>query len=631
MGRVASLCAGLGLAILAGCLPQQTSRSQVADDPADAEQFATVGAKTAIGNVDPIPVSGVGLVHNLRGTGSIPQPDGYRTMLEQAIRRGRGNPKEFLESTTKEHSLVLVSALIPPGARTGDKLDAVISLPPGSRTTSLRNGILYKTDLSNYELAGNAREAMQTSGVPVSKTAVTADSTLLAGSKMGLAEGVLTPGYEGEVKADIDGGIDGPKAARVWDGVTCQTDRPYYFLLNENSPQPRLAMAIAERLNAVFPAPGDKIQKLADAKVSGKPLVISFVPPTYRLNHGRYLLVARQVPLTPITSDSPYRKQLENDLLRPETAITAAIKLEALGADSRQAFRIGLESDSPWVRFAAAESLSYLGHTDGVKTLADLAEKFPAFRTQCLTAMASLDDAVSLDLLAELTRKPDAQLRYGAFIALRTADPKHEAIRGKNLNSSFFVHHVAPESDSMIHVSMEKRNEIVLFGSRFPMRTPFSFPLGKDFTVAAKDGEPTVTISHIVSDKNGEPVNAEVKCLTDVHAVLRALGESGAGYGEAVEFLRRAEKAEVLTTALHINNAPRGLNINQLAAISRADRDVVKANLEVTRMGSTNISQANYDLPSEADSLKADPLKTELTPSLNREPGRLFGPKRDGN
>ena len=205
--------------------------------------------------------------------------------------------------------------------------------------------------------------------------------------------------------------------------------------------------------------------------------------------------MARHVPLEAVKSDSPYRKQLENDLLRPETTITAAIKLEALGLDSRQPLRVGLQSDSPWVRFASAEALTYLGHSDGAKDLAELAEKHPSIRTQCLTALASLDDAVCLDQLAELMRKPDSQLRYGAFIALRSADENHEAIRGKRINGSFWLHNVALDSEPMVHVATERRAEIVLFGSRFPMRTPFSFALGKEFTVSAKDGEPMVTVS----------------------------------------------------------------------------------------------------------------------------------------
>ena len=626
MKRAWILGACVAPAFLNGCFPQQTSRSQVAEDVSELDKITTIGRKTIIGNVEAIPVSGVGLVYNLRGTGSQPVPDQYRTMLEQSIRRKKGNPKEFLDDPKKEHSLVLVSAVIPPGARIGDKLEAAVQLPPGSRTSSVKYGILFQTELHNHELAASTRDAMSANGIPLGKSPVASEGTLLMGNRLAIAEGPLVAGHEANASKDPDGGIDQPKAARIWDGVKCQTDRPYYFLLDDVNAQPRLAMVIAERLNAVFPAPGEKVTKLADAKVSGKPLVVCFVPPTYRLNHTRFLMVARQVPLTPIASDSTYRKQLENDLLRSETAVTAAIKLEALGIDSRQALRVGLQSDSPWVRFASAESLAYLGHADGAKDLGELAEKHPSFRPQCLTALASLDDAVCLDQLAELMKKPDAALRYGAFTALRNADEKHEAVRGKHLNASYHLHLVAPETDPMVHINTERRAEITMFGSRFPMRTPFSFPLGKDFTVSAKEGEPTVTITRLVTDKNGEPGTVVKQTRTDLAEIIVGLGDLGGTYAEAVEFLRRTQKAEVTTTAIHINNAPHGLTIPQLAMIAVTDPTVEKADLETRRIGRSDVVQASYDLPNDADRVKALQVP-EPTLAPRTGPGRLF--KRD--
>ena len=94
-----------------------------------------------------------------------------------------------------------------------------------------------------------------------------------------------------------------------------------------------------------------------------------------------------------------------------------------------------------------------------------------------------------------------------------------------------------------------------------------------------------------------------------------------------VDFVRRAQKAEIVTTAVLFNNAPRSLGIAQLATISRGDPDVKKADLEVARTGNGNIAPASYDLPSEADSVKAQ-AKLIDAPALNREPGKLFGPRR---
>ncbi len=639
MMRAKLLTAGVLAAGLAGgCLPQLTEkaepRAQVADDAADADPNATVGQKTDVGNMEPIPVYGVGLVYKLHGTGSSPPADGWRAQLENILRKKKLNPHEMLDDPARTTSLVQVSAVIPPGARKGDKLDVAVALPPGSRTTSLKYGVLDDCDLLNVELAANARQAMMQAGVPVGKVPQAAAGTALAGHHLAVARGPLVAGYDGPAPtaeagetAPAEAAADGPRAARIWGGAKCMIDRPYYLLLKENTPQPRLAMVIAERLNATFHAPGDRSTKLADAKVVGKPLVVTTVPPAYRLNHGRFLLVARQVPLNPVSADSPYRKQLETDLLRPETALVAALKLEALGPDSRQPLRVGLQSDSPWVRFASAESLAYLGHADGARDLAELAEKHPSLRSQCLTALASLDDAVCLDQLAELMKKPDPQLRYGAFVALRSADEANEAVRGVRVNDSYWLHQVAPESDPLVHVSTDRRAEVVLFGTVLPVRGPFSFPLGKDFTVSARAGEVVVTVTRLTV-RDGEPVAVPLTCPAEVGAVLRALGELGGTYTEAVEFVRRAQKADALAAAVQYDGAPRGLPVQHLAQIARSDPSLDRADLEVERAARGEVVPASYDLPTEADGVQAKP-KPEPTPALNRDPGRLFGPRRD--
>jgi hypothetical protein len=631
---------GAGLAVGCTGLPKLPSftdpadtRAQVADD-ADADPNATVGQRTAVGNVQPIPVHGVGFAYKLHGTGSSPPQDQWRATLERALRKNKLNPRELLDDPERTSSLVLVSAVIPAGARAGDRLDVSVALPPNSKTTSLKHGVLYATDLMNMELADNARQALQEAGIPVGKVPLVQEGTILPGHRLAVAAGPLVAGYEGPAPTDAEdeddpANLDGPRAARIWGGAKNLLDRPYYFLLNDSAPQPRIALVIAERLNATFHAPGDRVNKLAEAKVQGKPLVVSFVPPAYRLNHGRFLLVARQVPLNPVTPDSPYRKQLENELLRPETAITAALKLEALGPDSRQPLRVGLQSDSPWVRFAAAEALAYLGHSDGARDLAELAEKHPSLRSHCLTALASLDDAICLDQLVELMKRPDPQLRYGAFVALRSASETHEAIRGARVNDSFWLHHVAAESPPMVHVCTDRRAEIVLFGTLQPLKGEFSFPLGNDFTVASKGDEPQVTVTKIAL-KDGEPVPVAVQCLADVGAVLKALAELGATFTEAVEFIRRAETADALAAAVQYDARPRGLSVQQLAQIAGSDPSIERADLEVARAGKSDVVPASYDLPTEADRVRAQPKPVAaVEPALNRDPGRLFGPKRD--
>ena len=52
-------------------------------------------------------------------------------------------------------ALVLVNALIPAGSRKGDLIDLEVTLPPGSKATSLHGGYLQLCDLRDYSNTKN--------------------------------------------------------------------------------------------------------------------------------------------------------------------------------------------------------------------------------------------------------------------------------------------------------------------------------------------------------------------------------------------------------------------------------------------------------------------------------------------
>jgi len=639
-GVVAGLSGWLGLT--AGCSPRQTVRPQAADDP-EKDVAATVGAKTAVGNYDAIPVSGVGLVYDLKGTGGNAPPDEWRKMLENSLRKQKFSPeqvKQFLDDPEKSTSLVMVSAVVPRGARHGDKLDVVVTLPPGSKTTSLNGGRLHECDLTNYELAGAVREQMSAAGIQTGKVPVSANQ-LMVGNRMSTASGPLVAGTL--LTPDAMSVDAKPTVAKVWGGATCLLDRPYYFLLNDSARQPQLAMAIASRLNAVFHGTTDRGAKVAEAKVQGqRPMVLVNVPPAYRLNHDRFLLVARQVPLVPLAATDPARERLKQDLLHPETAVTAAVKLEAMGADAEDILRIGLEHENaPWVRFAAAQSLVYLGKANGqvAAELGRLAAAHPAVRTHCLTALASQDDSPCLEQLAELMRKGDPVLRYGAFAALRAANDNHEAVRPRPLaGSPYALHLVAADSDPLVHLRTDRRNEIVLFGTVWPIVGKFSLPLGTEYTVSAEEDGGPVKLTRVYTknsaatvETKGEAATVDATCRADVAAVLKTLAEMGGGYAEAIELIRRLNTGELLATKVAVDAAPRGLSIQKLALIARGDPTLSRADKEVERVMKEGgeMATGGYDLPAEADAVRrtsaADAGKVEDGKALNRRPGSLLG------
>lgn len=635
---IAGLGAGLTFALSAavGCFPQETktkpdTRAQADDFTADPN--ATIGSRTVMGNTDPIPVSGVGLVYMLKGTGSSPAPGGWRDTLEKSLQRQKISTKEMLDDQGKTTSLVLLSGMINPGARRGDKFDLTITLPQGSKTTSLKHGVLWDSDLTNYAMTGNIRQAMSEAGLGPNKVPANQAGELIIGSKMATGKGPLTAGTivpDGESPQVETGGDKEPqyKVAKVWDGGTNLLDRPYHFLINESTAQPRLAMVIASRLNTVFHGTSDKSGKVAEASVRGRPLVTAFVPPGYRLNHQRFLMAARQVPLTPVTQNDPYFKKLAAELLQPESAVTASIKLEGVGADSEAALRTGLESDADWVKFASAQSLCYLGKADklAASILGNMAVKHPALRTHCLTALASQDDAQCVAELVELMKSKDPALRYGAFVALRSANEHHEAIRGRLMGGSFWMHTVAGDSEPLVHLSTEKRNEIVLFGDVWPLAGEFAFPLGSEFTVTRKGGDDKVLISRVVT-KDGEPTTVTGQYRADLLAVLKGLSEMSGTYADAVEFIRQTSKMDVLACKLAIDISPRGIPIQDLAQMARRDPTVGESDKLAMKGHTTDdIQQAGgFDLQTEADAVKKK--APPQSHPLNRNPGSIFGGK----
>lgn len=629
MNRAWIVWVGLAAA-LTGCTGSQTekvqARPQIGEDPADRDALATVGMKTTPSNTEPIPVSGVGLVYRLAGTGSNATTGGWRTMLENSLKKqGFSNLRELLDDPARTTSLVLVSALIPPGARKGEMIDVQISLPEDSKTSSLKGGVLLACELYNYDTTGNLQSLVR-EGKPS-----TPRGDLKLGSVWARAEGPVVAGayLPAGAKAPAEGENDPPalKAGRVWGGGRVAQHRPYYFLMNPGDQNARMAGEVAERLNATF-STGDPNLKVAEFKT--RELVLVHVPPAYRHDHYRYLVVARQVPIVPVAADSLYRRKLEDELLDPATALRAAVRLEAAGGDNLRALRIAKENPSPWVRFAAAESLAYLGQTDGAAELARLAEDHPALRAQCLKALASMDDASFTDRLVELMGHTDPILRYGAFVALRLADENNPAVKGLLLNHSFWLHRVAPGSPGMVHLTGDRRSEIVVFGDGVQLKGPVPpLPVGSDFTVSLPAGEAEAKVTRVIRTKAGDSDVKEVRCKPDLGEVIATIGRLGGGYGDAVEFLRRADSAQLLTASVVIDALPRQFTIQQLAGFAKTDPLLLKANQDVAKIGTVrpDIEQAGYNLPADQDPAAAtDPAA--VRPPLSRDPGRIFGPKR---
>ncbi|HMP01618.1 MAG TPA: HEAT repeat domain-containing protein [Gemmatales bacterium] len=515
--------------------------------PPKLPELKTVGTYTSFMGVEPTPVYAVGVVVGLNGAGSNPPPGEMRLQALRLLKtRGVAKPDEYLASG--DAAVVAVSALVPPGVRKDEPLDVDVELAPEDKTSDLRGGELLPCDLYEY---GDANALTGREG-----------SRMMRHKRLARASGSVTTGPE--VNPDSSGRL---RKGRVWNGGKSLDERHFALIINRENQEAALAMAVAEAVNQRFHGEfRGSMRGMAEAM--NKNTVVLRVQPGYRHNWLRYLRVVRQLPLrTDPLLLQQLQKQYAQELLDPAQTIVAALRLEALGVDAVPMLKQALGSAHPLVRFAAAESLAFLGDPACGEVLAETIRRDPALRALALTALASLDEAVSYVKLRELTQEPDAETRFGAFRALHTLNPNDRLVQGALVNKSFHLHRLAPEATALIHVSTVTRPEIVLFGEEPLLLPPFSLVAGPDFTVTARAGDAHCVVSRI-SVRHGQ---AQERCSLHVADVVSTLGQLGAHYGDVLDLMRQASHIECLSCPVAFDALPQVPTIAELAERSTLD------------------------------------------------------------
>jgi flagellar basal body P-ring protein FlgI len=570
---------GAGLLTLVALLGCTTLQPRLQSDE-ENEHYAieTIRNKVTVGNAMPVPVGGIGLVVGLEGTGGDCPPDSWREILENELRKeGVQDIRKVM--TSPDHAMVYVSGLIPPGASKGDPIDLEVYLPRNSRATSLRGGYLHKCYLFNYDFAERLSPSADPNG----------PRGLLRGHPLVVAEGSLLVGM-GTNDEDETASL---KRGRIWGGGRCLAPTTFSLILNPNEQFARVAALVAERINETFQAGyrGDPGTAVAEAK--DKYSVVLRVPPQYRLNTPRFLRVVLDIPFTPDprviscplnekgNDHRSYRQRLADDLLDPAKTVVAALRLESLGQNSKATLKKGLKSEHPLVRFCSAEALAYLGDPEGGNELAEAVAHSPLLRSFALTAMASLDEAVCHVRLAELlTSGQEDEVRYGAFRALRTLNPRHKLVQGELLNDSFWLHRVQTNATPLVHISSTRRAEIVIFGEEPMLKPHFGLQAGEFVVTAARD-DTHCWISRV--PLHGRQVRRP--CSLELTKVLRTLADMGCMYPEAVALLQQADVGGVLSCRLRCDALPQATPVEELARIGQQKSDPRAAEAELIPAG----------------------------------------------
>lgn len=536
-------------------------------------------------NASDLVVSGYGLVVGLSGTGGVTPPCDARTTVIERLKRDR---VDDLAGTldSPNNAIVIVTAVIKAGVRRDELVDVEVSLPQGSKVKSLRGGVLLPTPLMTFASQGDVREYLKNTEFG----SASEGNRMLRGHEVMVAKGGVQAALTGTEDASPDS--DKPlKQAFVWKGGKLVEGRAMFLVLNPEQQRFRIAEQVAVRINETFHAGDTPGSKFAVAR--HKDLVAVAVPPRYRLNRPHFMRVVRAIPLTVPTEKGEYVQHLERQLQEPETALSAAVGLEAIGALGVPALKGALASEYPLVRFAAAEALAYLGQPTGAEVLARIAADHPALQAYALTALAVVDDALAQQKLEELMAAKEPDLRYGAFRAMREIDPDADLVKGTWARRAFVIHSVPVPGAGLVHLLREGRAEVVLFGETPKLVAPFSLTAGPDITVTARAGDAVATVSRFSASADAP---THLQCPLNVADVLKKLGDLGATYPDAADFLMKAGDRKALSCRLAIDALPKAVPIQRLAKAATLDKQM----------------EQEYDLLAEVDA--------EATPNLFEVP-----------
>ena len=545
---------------LTGCFNPVT-RAQMAEENEKTQDLNTVKLVKDVADVSgvmPQQIHGVGLVTGLAGTGHTP-PGYYRDLLEQYLLKHIG-PKggEIANDAHRtsvrkllsdpNNAMVIVTGFLPAGVRKGDRFEVEISLPPDSKCISLAGGTLHACALRVYEMKASISQRSN-SNEPLG-------SHVLAFAKGPLIVGFGKNTDPGELKS-----------ARIWQGGVSRIDRTYSFVMRGDKPSTAITNRLAKRINTMYQDDPHSLALISDqqkrttiigtienqmnvrfattsfdqsemAKPMNQNIIGARVPFAYRLNHERFLLVACKTPVLPNDPGlEKYKLRLAKMLLDPRDALPAAVRLEAMGRSSVDTLKTGLASKHPFVRFAAAEALAYLGNTAGVETLAQVAQDYPLLASNATLALASLGESVCKQTLADLLASSQPALRCAAFHALTLLDDADLSLGSLPVHDVFTLHLLPQAPNATVYYSTSKRAQVILFGRNITLSADTSMMVGNDYTVKVDAKTGKCTVKRITLD--GE---RKIECANQLKEAILALSDLGATYPDIIDFLHRAQE-----------------------------------------------------------------------------------------
>ncbi|HEX2971123.1 MAG TPA: flagellar basal body P-ring protein FlgI [Tepidisphaeraceae bacterium] len=550
--RSACAAALIGLVVVGGC----SSSGDKKDAPpppryptlppkenVPAFMKGTVFEMTDVGNKEPYPVSGYGLIVGLDNTGNnfgVARPV-QNHMIEEMVRHGFGSQDDYLRQLKPEAvlsdprtAIVEVYAFLPPGARAGQRMDAYVRAAENSATTSLAHGTIYQTNL--YDGGVNPLRpkgrvnvyATVRGSLFVNPTYTRTDSTTQPQSRPNLREGVV-----------MNGGV-------------VAADRPLWLRIR--TPQLSLARACEAVIDQYF-----SDEKVANTQDEGK--VDLFVPHRFNGDWEHFIGVATHLYFDRSQGAIATKAQLLAQEAQKPNAPLMDISYcwEGLGPEVVPFIQPLYTHASPDVAFAAARAGVYVSDAGAEEAMLEMArtEGHP-FQLNAVKALGGLPQSTRIErMMTQLLSAKNALVRVEAYRVLSSYGSP--AIISHEVADAFILDRIPTDGLPLVYATRTGVPRIALFGKNLSLNLPIIFRSMQDkLTITSQPDGRSVVVFDRTGTKSG---GIQAKLRPDLNELIYRLGGGSDdgfrfGYSDVVGILQGLSDGHHLAAPFVLQDSP---------------------------------------------------------------------------
>lgn len=521
------ICLILCLAVLAqGCLDQAT---RVTNESLPEDHILRDDVTFQIPK--PEQVWGVGIVGNLKGTGSAVCPPNTRTQLRKMMSSSYTQGLDmdaFIKSPNT--AVVYIKGEVQGSSVKSDRFDVQVEAYDNSGKCSLAGGWLYRTDLVLKNDPGQT----------IIQTVATAEGPVFLLQEPGL---VRTSAH----KAPVLGGGN-----VVGETVT-------HLILK--TPGFKESSTIRNLINTRF--------GYNTAQAVSPQQVDVLVPDAYHKQRWRYWALIEALPMSedPAVLEKRLNKLIQK-LANQEDLDETEIALEAMGQASVPLLSQYLLNPNPNIQLAAARCLSFLGSLQGLNALCQIAAmpQHPN-RVQAMHALKSMTRIPQVQqIVTRLLSDPNLQFAMDVYESLAMEDgvgTERETVAGV-----FTMDTVRQNPNKAVIATRSAGAHLALFGSPIYLKSGqfLEFPEKRVILDSRVNNQYVMISRH--TDQPGVTTKP-VQCTCQLRDIVRVLCEKpglgndpggfGLSYSDLLYLLRQLSEKGMIPAKLWAGPLPEGL------------------------------------------------------------------------